>query len=127
MARQPTLYELSGDGIQVTYATSSFAGPPIFNYHDATIARKFTGDEIKKVETPIGTLVTVLIHLTVDSGSTTFSLLVPQVNLPPTNIAQITTEGITTLHRMQIVGPPNGQTELYTTHVLRGTAVFAEF
>ncbi len=127
MARQPTLYELSGDGIQVSYATSSFAGPPIFSYHDATIAKKFTGKEIQTVQTPIGTLVTVVIHLTVDAGSTTFSLLLPQVNLPPTNVAQITTEGITTLHRMQIVGPPNGQTELYTAHVLRGTAIFAEF
>ena len=43
---------------------------------------------------------------TIDSGSTTFTLLVPTANLPPSKVANITTEGITTLHKFAIVKAP---------------------
>jgi len=43
----------------------------------------------------LGRLVTVFLVRTVDTGSTTFTLLVPNVNLPPSNFSNITTEGIT--------------------------------
>jgi hypothetical protein len=127
MANQPTLYELSGNGIHVTYATSSLQGQPQFNYHDAFQARNFTGNQIQTADTVLGRLVTVFLVQTVDSGSTTFTLLVPTVNLPPSKVANITTEGITTLHKFAIVKPPQGQTELYTVHKLHGTARFVEF
>jgi hypothetical protein len=127
MANQPTLYELSGNGIHVTYATSSLQGQPQFNYHDAFQARNFTGNQIQTADTVLGRLVTVFLVQTVDSGSTTFTLLVPSVNLPPSKVSNITTEGITTLHKFAIVKPPQGQTELYTVHKLHGTARFVEF
>jgi hypothetical protein len=127
MANQPTLYELSGGGIHVTYATSSLQGQPQFNYHDAFQAKNFTGNQIQTADTVLGRLVTVFLVQTVDSGSTTFTLLVPTVNLPPSKVANITTEGITTLHKFAIVKPPQGQTELYTVHKLHGTARFVEF
>jgi hypothetical protein len=127
MANQPTLYELSGNGIHVTYATSSLQGQPQFNYHDAFQARNFTGNQIQTADTVLGRLVTVFLIQTVDSGSTTFTLLVPTVNLPPSKVADIKTEGITTLHKFAIVRPPQGQTELYTVHKLHGTARFVEF
>jgi hypothetical protein len=46
MARQPTLYELSGNGILVTYSTSSLAGQPQFYYQDALQSKQFTGNDI---------------------------------------------------------------------------------
>jgi hypothetical protein len=127
MAKQPTLYELSGHGIHVSYATSSLTGQPQFTYHDAFLAKTFSGNQIQTVDTVLGKLVTVFLVQTVDSGSTTFTLLVPSINLPPSNIANVTTEGITTLHRFSIVKPPQGQTETYTVHRLHGTAQFVEF
>jgi hypothetical protein len=123
MANQPTLYELSGRGIHVTYSTTSLQGKPLFNYHDAFQVKNFSGDEIQTVDTILGILVTVFLIRTVDTGSTTFTLLVPRVNLPPSNSANITTEGITTLHKFSII-PLQGQTELYTVHPLHGTARF---
>src|SRR5882757_6439601 len=123
MANQPTQYDLSGGGIQVTYLPTSFGGQPLFSYHDAFQFKSFSGDkEITKLETDIGTLVTVVIHLTVDRGSTTFSLLLPRVNLPPSNTQSITAEGITTLHRFSVPAP-QGQTEFYTVSSLQGTAI----
>ena len=123
MANQPNLFELSGNGIHVTYSTTSLTGRPLFNYHDAFQVKNFSGDEIQTAETILGKLVTVFLIRTVDSGSTTFTLLVPSVNLPSSNSANIITEGITTLHKFRIP-PLQGQTELYNVHRLHGTASF---
>ena len=104
MANKPTMYELHGDGIHVTYATTSFSGKPLLTYHDAFQLKNFSGDQINALQTEIGTLVTVVLHLTVDSGSTTFSLLIPNVILPPSNVASISAEGITTMQKFSILG-----------------------
>jgi hypothetical protein len=80
------------------------------------------------VDTEIGTMVTVTIFKTIDSGSTSFTLIVPHVNLDQATSVPIVTEGITTLHRFSIVPALNhGQTELYTVVRLTGTASAVEF
>ena len=120
----PNFYQLQGHQLYITYSTTSFGGLRQFTYQDAHQTHNFTGDQIRTVESEIGTLVTVTIRLTVDSGSTSFTLLVPQVKLPgPNSSAHITTEGITTLHRFSI-NPSliRGQTELYTVTPLTGIA-----
>src|SRR6516164_7651491 len=83
----PDFYQLSGDGISITYSPS--AGPVrphgggIFTYHDGHRALNFSGDQIRRVDTPdLGSIVSVTLLLTVDAGSTTFSVLLPAVNLP---------------------------------------------
>ena len=127
MAKQPTLFELSGDGIHVTYTTSSIQGKPLFNYHDNFQVRNFSGSEIETVETIVGKLVSVFLIRTIDGGSTSFTVLIPSIHLPPSNVSNVRTEGITTLHKFSIVNPPQGQTELYSFHRLHGTARFVEF
>jgi hypothetical protein len=127
MAQQPNLFELSGGGIHVTYSTTSITGKPLFSYHDGFQLKNFSGDEISVVDTIVGKLVSVFLIRTIDGGSTSFTVLIPNIHLPPTNVAALTTEGITTLHKFSIIGPPLGQTELYTFHRLHGTARFVEF
>jgi hypothetical protein len=124
---QPNLYELSGHGMHVTYSTTSITGKPLFNYHDAAQTKNFSGDEIQTQNSMLGTLVSVFLMRTIDGPSTSFTLLVPSVRLPASEVANISTEGITTLHKFSIVGPPLGQTELYTLHRLHGTARFVLF
>jgi hypothetical protein len=92
------------------------------------VIRDFTGSEIRSVEVPdLGTLVSVTILLTIDSGSTTFTLLLPRVNLPappalPT-LVPVTTEGIAIGHRFPMFPPlQHGQQEFYTVTPLQGTA-----
>lgn len=120
----PNMYQLSGGHLHVTYSTTSINGKPHFSYQDGSQTLSFTGNQIRQTKTEIGTLVSVTIHMTVDSGSTEFSLLVPTVNLSsPSSPAQIHTCGITTAHRFSVVPAANqGQTELYTTTELSGTA-----
>ena len=120
----PNLYNLHGPNITVSYVTAGIDGKPRFSYHDSIRTLQFTGDQIRTAPTEIGTLVTVTLQMTVDTGSTSFTLLVPTVNLDQTHkSAHITTEGITTLHRFSVIPALNqGQTELYTVVKLTGTA-----
>ena len=120
----PNLFHLQGGGIHVTYSTSSFGGKPSFSYQDANGSHNFSGDQINVVQTNIGSLVTVVIRLTVDSGSTSFSVLIPIVNLTgPGQSALLHTEGITTIHRFSIIPAfLHGQIELYQATPLSGTA-----
>jgi len=121
---KPNLYQLQGGGIHVTYSTTGFDGKPHFTYQDPQGSHNFSGDQINVAQTTIGEIVTVTIRLTVDSGSTSFSVIIPTVNLTTSGqAAHIDTEGITTVHRFSIVPSFNqGQTELYRFTPLSGTA-----
>ena len=121
---QPNLYVLSGGGIHVTYSTDGINGQPHLTYSSFFVSHTFTGNQIQTTQSPLGTLVTVTIQMTVDSGSTTFTLLVPRVNLnAPNESVQITTEGITTHHRFSVIPAAlHGQLDTYSVQQLSGSA-----
>jgi hypothetical protein len=123
---QPTTWNLSNTAtaLQVSY---SVAGPNL-HYHQGALVQNFTGRDIRVVEVPdLGTSVSVTIHMMVDSGSTTFTMLLPRVNLPappalPAAVP-VTTDGVTTLHRFStVLALEHGQQETYTVTPLQGTA-----
>jgi len=122
----PNHYQLSGDGINITYLPVGAGGLAHLQYHDSQRTLNFTGDQIRRVEVPdLASVVSVTLRLTPDSGSTTFSVLIPRTTLQ--NItgssAHIQTEGITTVHRFGLAPVFNlGQDELYTVTTLRGAA-----
>jgi hypothetical protein len=120
----PNVYQLHAQHLSITYSTSGFAGRPSFEYQDAHQMLTFRDDEIRTADSEIGTLVTVTIRRTVDAGSTSFTLLLPRVNVAgPNQQAHIVTEGITTLHKFSIIpGLNQGQMELYMVTRLTGTA-----
>jgi hypothetical protein len=120
-AQAPNLYQLSGKQLNITYSTSGIDGKPHFSYQDLQQTLSFTGDQIRSVETEIGTLVSVTIRMTVDTGGSTFSLLLPRVNIPGEQSVPIQTVGTTTLHRFSIL-PINGQLDFYTVTRLHGSA-----
>jgi hypothetical protein len=80
----PIVYQLAGDGIQITYTVSNTNGEAQFDYQDAQGSRTFTGNQVNTGQSPLGTLVTVFLLQTIDSGSTTLTLVVPGVNLGDT-------------------------------------------
>ncbi|WP_392479191.1 hypothetical protein [Nostoc sp. C110] len=123
-----TGYNFKGEKVSINYSASSITGKPLFNYQDQKHTLNFQGDEIRTVETEIGTLVTVTIKKTVDTGSTTFSLLIPHVNLGYSNEVKIVTNGITTLNRFSTIPQFNqGQKQTYTIIHLKGTAQVVAF
>ncbi|HEY6350497.1 MAG TPA: hypothetical protein VI636_13910 [Candidatus Angelobacter sp.] len=124
----PDVYDLTGGQMHITYTTTSKTGQPYFSYQDEHQKLSFKGNEIQQVKTDIGTLVTVRIRMTVDSGSTTFTLLVPTMRLQEFSPGPIHTIGITTDHKFSVIPAMNmGQTETYTTTELSGTAKMVMF
>jgi hypothetical protein len=122
----PDVYELEGGGISVTFLLRGVGGLPHLTYRDALRTLNFNADQIRAVEVPdLGTIVSVTIVSSVDSGTTTFSLVIPIVKLPvqrggPTPIS---TEGITTVHKSSILPEFNqGQREVYAVTTMTGTA-----
>jgi uncharacterized OB-fold protein len=86
----------------------------------------FNGDEIHKVDVPdLGTVVSVTLSRTVDTGFTTFSVILPYIELPGTinASAPIQSEGITTIHRAFAGAIGHAQREVYSVRRLHGTAV----
>jgi hypothetical protein len=126
----PNQYHLNGGGISVAYYPDGFGpiregrGPLHLVYQDAFRSLAFYGEEVRTVEVPdLGTVVSVTIVETVDTGYTSFSLLIPDVDLPTDQSSVfIRTEGITTVHRIfaALIGHP--QSETYTVTSLNGTA-----
>jgi hypothetical protein len=118
---QPNFWILSGGGIQVTYST---AGPSL-HYQDAFRSLNLSGTQIRTVSVPdLGTLVSITIFLTVDTGSSTFTVLLPTVNLASTlgSSAPVSTEGITTSHHFSIFQSfDKNQQEFYNVTSLAGT------
>jgi hypothetical protein len=126
----PNQYHLHGGGISVAYYPDGFGpareGRGLLHlvYQDAFRSLAFYGDEVRSVEVPdLGTVVSVTIAETVDTGYTSFSLLVPDVDLPTDQSSVfINTEGITTVHGVffGLIGHP--QSETYTGTPVNGTA-----
>jgi hypothetical protein len=121
---QPTIWNLAGGGIQVRYST---AGPNL-HYQDSNQTRDFRGNEIRAVDVPdLGTLVSVTLSREVDTGSTTFTVLLPLVNLPPPpalpTFVPVATDAVTTIHHLSLIeGFQHGQQNSYSVTTLSGEA-----
>lgn len=115
----PDKWTLSGSGINVFY-TSLNNG--LLHYQDTSTSLNFTGPAIRVVPgTDVGTLVSVTLRGNRETGSTTFTVLLPEVVLNPPTVLHlhVVTDGITTLHS---VFPGPGQKEHYTVTPLAGNA-----
>src|SRR5215472_15397045 len=124
----PDQYDLQGVGVSIAYSSSSFGGKPQLTIKKGRQSHNFSGDQITKLDTGIGDLITVTLANVLDQGSTLFSLLLPAIQLPAAPSKQtFRTIGITTTHKTSIAGPVKGVQETYKTVDLRGTARQVEF
>jgi hypothetical protein len=119
----PNLFTLSGHHLHISYASSGIDGKPHFTYQDAHQTLSFSGDQITTTSNELGTIVSVRTRMTIDSGSTTFSVLIPRVRLAQGTTAPIHTLGIAAIHRFSMIPAFNvGQQDSYTQVALTGTA-----
>jgi hypothetical protein len=119
----PNQFDLSGQGVRIGYSTSSIAGSPQLTFVKGRKTLTFTGKEIAVVDTHIGTLVTVTIAMTPDKDFTTFSVLLPAIELAKeTGKQAFRTIGIITVHKTSLAGPVKGVQQTYKVIQLKGTA-----
>lgn len=126
---EPNLYELSGTGsatnVQITFTPSDSSGKPDLVYVDGAANLNFNGDQVNVQQAPLGSLVTVFLVRTIDSGSTTLTVFIPGVNLATTASQPIKTIAVVTedLFNITQLHTPR-QTQLYTVLNLQGVAQF---
>lgn len=125
--KTPNLYELSSEGMAITYSTTSIDGKPRFTFKKGRQTLNFSGDEITSLGTNIGTLVSVVIATIVDKASTSFSVLLPAIQLTDSKKLSFRTIGITTVTTTTIAGPGKGVQQTYKTVALRGSAQTVDF
>jgi hypothetical protein len=123
----PNLFNLAGEGITVSYSTTSIDGKPRFTFKKGRQTLSFVGSEIASVPAGIGTLVSVVIAQVADKSTTTFSALLPAIKLTGSKKQAFRTIGITTVTATTIAGPPPGVQQTYKVVRLRGSAQNVQF
>jgi hypothetical protein len=126
---QPNTYVLtSTDGnTKITYETWSFIGqvPSLSLTQGSGPARHFTGSQVRTLSTEIGTLVSVTTLMSIDTGSTSLSLLIPAIGLPGlVGGVAFTTDAVMTRHAGPDSFPRSGVFETYEFIPMKGEASF---
>ena len=126
---QPNEYTLKGGVITFTYTTSNFLGQPFATFTEGTGPTKaFFGNAIRTVNVGIGTLVTVTTFMTIDTGGTEFSVLLPFIELADASKTQaFSTDGIVTSFKGPDSFPLTGVRDTYDFIPMKGTAKFVKF
>lgn len=90
--------------------------------HDGTDST-FDGGQIQTSDTPIGSLVTVQLFVVPDLGTTTLSVLLPELAAGGAAKSELHTIAIRTLHKSGFAGPPTqGQLSTITAVKVHGEA-----
>ena len=121
----PNEYTLKGGNITFTFITSNFLGQPFVSFSDGTTTKDFSGTAVRVLAAGIGTLVTVTTFMTIDTGGTEFSVLLPFIELADTSKVQpFSTDGIATSFKGPDSFPLTGVRESYEFIPMKGTARF---
>jgi hypothetical protein len=120
-------FELQCDDVQVTYSTSSFAGPPQLSYSGPEGDLSFSGSEIETQPTALGDEVTVTLETVPDLHTIALTLVLPSIRLAEDGDADVDTLAIKTTHHTTIAGPPAGAAQSYEPIALRGVAKSVAF
>jgi hypothetical protein len=126
-AAEPNLFELSYGDVQITFSTSSFAGPPQFSHSGPRGQHTFSGEEIRTLESELGTEVTVTLESIPDLRTVTLTLVLPAFRLPAENESAFQTVAVFTTVSTTIAGPPPGADRTYEVVQLDGVARLVSF
>ena len=125
----PNQYHLHGKDITVSFFPDG-SGPVVegegrlrFAYQDSQRSLTFFGDQVRTVDVAdLGTAVSVTLVDLASFGRTTFTVIVPPVDLPPQGSAPVAAPGITGVHVNLLSGSGHPQQTTYRVTKLHGTA-----
>jgi hypothetical protein len=125
--QEANLFELSCDGTNIDYSTTSISGKALLHYRGPEGDLSFSGDEIDAAPTALGTEVTVTVESVADLHTITCTLLLPSFRLGEDGEAAFETLAIKTTQHTTIAGPPEGAGQSYESVALHGVAKSVEF
>lgn len=76
-------FTLKGRHIEVDYTVGANPALPALIYHEGSLMKSFKPNEITTDSTALGSLVSVPLVRTVDTGGKTFAFLLPAIDVPP--------------------------------------------
>lgn len=120
---QANQFHLRGKDLVIQYSATSIAGVPLLNLEHKGTKKAFRGDEIRALESPLGTLITVTLEVIPDLKDVTLTVVIPGVNVAQ-NSEKVHTFAVVTTSHTSIGGPRlvKGQLQTYVTEDLIGTA-----
>jgi len=113
-------YELSCEGVQITYLNRDKDGKSLLTYKDAEYDRSYTGDEILVQHSQLGSLVIVTLHYLPDVGSNILALLVPDALVADLS-EPVKALAIKCFHSMPFAAPRPGTAQSYQVMLLEGS------
>lgn len=118
-------FELSHGKSTISYTASNIAGQPVVTYDNGSVTRSFTGDEVRREETALGTLVTVTLEVIFDGPTHLLTLVLPEV-LVRQEPEKVSVPVIFHTVEGSIAGPPlnPGPVQTYDVQIFSGTASF---
>jgi hypothetical protein len=87
-------YVLHGDGVEVEYTIGANPGFTALTFKEGATHKSFTPAQITTDQTGLGTLVSVALVQTIDTGGTRFGFFLPAVQLTLGQSAAIATIGV---------------------------------
>jgi hypothetical protein len=117
------MFEIDGP-IRTHFSATSIQGVPLLSYEDAELDLSFEGDQIIRIQTPLGVLVIVTLKEVVDAARRTFTLVVPAIRVADDEVVEFDTVGIETTDRSVafVPGGSAGVLQVNRIHQLHGTA-----
>ncbi|MFZ2899175.1 MAG: hypothetical protein WA004_11160 [Saprospiraceae bacterium] len=119
------LFDLKNLSLKIHYSDSGIDGKPHLSYQKGKVQLNFSGSQIRRKETEIGTLVSVTLKTVPDLYARVFSLLLPRVNVPANSSeVAVTVKALETTVKTSIGGPDlvSGQLQAYKVYSLGGEA-----
>jgi hypothetical protein len=119
-------FELSRGRSTISYTASNIAGKPVVTYHKGKVTRTFTGDEVRREKTALGTLVTVTLEVVSDGPTSLLTLVLPEVLVGSDGPEKVSVPVVFHIVQSSIAGPPlnPGQVQTYDVKTFTGTASF---
>jgi hypothetical protein len=124
----PNVYHLHGKHIHIAYYPEGSGplttdGPVKLVYQDQHQTKTFRAAQVAVEEVAnLGSLITVVLQVSPDAGSTTATLLIPTVVRQGAQTVPLRTVLITTVHVSTLTGIGHPQRDVYTVTKLKGTA-----
>jgi hypothetical protein len=87
-------YTLKGHHIEVEYTIGGNPGFTALRYKGTSISRDFKPGEVATDPTAFGSLVSVPLEVSIDTGGKTFGFFLPNINVPEGQTADFTTTAI---------------------------------
>jgi hypothetical protein len=93
---EPNQYELAGEDTRISYSTSGIDGTPKLSYAGPRGEYSFSGDEIRTLESELGTEVSATLEDIADLHFITLTVLIPEMWVAPRAGQEVRTIAIVT-------------------------------